>query len=91
MQTSISPPAETGGKGAANRQLPNRETNDAFNPKQPRVHQKKFSCYIFLGLVTAPLVVSRIVAVRYCLTLDEWDWLRWLSSVTISANARAPK
>jgi hypothetical protein len=34
------PPA-MGGGGVANRQLPpNRETNDAFNPKQPRVRQK---------------------------------------------------
>jgi hypothetical protein len=78
MNTTSRAP-EKGGGGAVYRRLPDRGI-DAKNPKQRRIRPKNFSCYIFLGLGTAPLVVSRIVAVRYCLTLDEWDWLRWLAS-----------
>jgi hypothetical protein len=36
---------------------------------------------IFLCSVDVPLVAHRIVAVRYCLSRDQWDWLRWLSSL----------
>ncbi len=74
-------PPELGGRGVANRQLPpNRKPNDAKNPKQRRVSQKNFGCYIFLSLGTAPLVENRLVGVRNCLSREQWDWLRWLSS-----------
>jgi hypothetical protein len=80
MQTSISPPAETGGKGAANRQLPNRETNDAFNPKQPRVRQKNSPCYIFRRYGGVTLFTNRLVAVRSALSSSEWDFIHWVAS-----------
>ena len=73
-------PPELGGRGVANRQLPpNRKPNDAKNPKQRRVSQKNLRCYIFLSLGTAPLVVSRIVGVRYALSSSEWDFIRWVA------------
>jgi len=75
------PPPAMGGGGVANRQLPpNRKPNDAKNPKQRRVSQKNFGCYIVLSLGTAPLVENRLVGVRNYLSREQWDWLRWLSS-----------
>jgi hypothetical protein len=76
--TSRSP--EKGGGGAATRRLPNRETNDAKNPKQNRVTQKNSPCYIFRRYGGVTLFTNRLVAVRYALSSSEWDFIRWVAS-----------
>jgi len=55
------------------------------------IHKNSGRYIIFPRSEAAPLGASRIVAVRYCLTLDERDWLRWLSSVTIGVNGEPAK
>lgn len=74
------PPPEMGRGRAVYRRLPDRETNDAKNPKRNRVTKKNSPCYIFRRYEGVTLFTNRLVAVRYALSSSEWDFIRRVAS-----------
>jgi hypothetical protein len=85
------PPPEMGGGRAVYRRLPDRGSDKNQKSKSRLIHKNSGRYIIFPRSEAAPLGASRILAVRYCLTLDEWDWLRWLPSLTIGVNGEPAK
>lgn len=79
MRTHPSPP-EMGRGRAVYRRLPDRETNDAKNPKRNRVTKKIHPATFFAGTGGVTLFTNRLVAVRYALSSSEWDFIRRVAS-----------
>jgi hypothetical protein len=66
------PPPEMGGGRAVYRRLPDRGSDLKTKSNRRLIHRNSGRQIIFGA--------SRIVAVRYALTREQWIWLRWLAS-----------
>jgi hypothetical protein len=80
MNLNRPPPKNGEVRARAHSRRPGPCRRDIKSKSRPRLPDKRIGRYIFPQSGGAPLVGNRLVAVRLCLTINQWHWLRWLSS-----------